>query len=527
MARLSMDDIMSLRATSEPIKPGIANYASSASFKSHYCNTKPQSKSMAHRFSKEAYNFKGSALKKTAREKSLRKLIPLSIGRPTDELYPWSSFTIEENFMDHKQIKNGETNPEAALDMRKIARNGGEFDLATGLNYSHSIGHQQLLRFITEHVEIVHNPPYRDWNVSLTCGSTSAFEIALRMFCNRGDTILTESYSYPGLLSTALLHGLRTIGINMDEEGLVPEDLATILRGWDSSQGPRPSVLFTIPSGQNPTGTTQSTKRRTEIYRVAEEFDLIIIEDDPYYFLRTEYDGDWRTYAPGEDRLASSAAAYLADMPPTFLTLDTTGRVMRLDSTSKILAPGLRAGWATSSSEIIDKFNSYQEVGPVATSGPTQLMLWKLLDASWGHRGFIAWLASLSSRYRSRLEIALDACDAYLPTDICQWSRPQNGMFLWIELATKEHPLLKLKRQKCLEDSERHITLNEIESNIWSKAREEGVQVTKGSLFRANATPTVQLSFRLTYAAATEADLTRGVKAFANAIRREFRLDLV
>jgi aromatic amino acid aminotransferase I / 2-aminoadipate transaminase len=80
-------------------------------------------------------------------------------------------------------------------------------------------------------------------------------------------------------------------------------------------------------------------------------------------------------------------------MPPTFLSLDCLGRVIRLDSTSKILAPGKRAEWVTSSNEIIEKLISYQEVGLVVMSGLAKLML---LDAKWGHGGFVAWLGYLS-----------------------------------------------------------------------------------------------------------------------------------
>ena len=76
--------------------------------------------------------------------------------------------------------------------------------------------------------------------------------------------------------------------------------------------------------------------------------------------------------------------------------LDRSRRIIHLDSLSKVLAPGLRAGWATASDQILTKFLSYYEVSTVAVSGPTQLMLWQLLDVTWGHRGFFSWLEHLS-----------------------------------------------------------------------------------------------------------------------------------
>jgi len=303
----------------------------------------------------------------------------------------------------------------------------------------------------------------------------------------------------------------------MDDNGLIPEELAQTLRTWDDSKEDRPNVLYTIPSGHSPTGATQPLERKKAIHKVAEEYDLIIIEDDPYYFLRTECS---HQTAPDSNDIE----AYLSSLPQSFLSLDHSGRVVRLDSTSKILAPGLRAGWVTSSNEIIDKFISYQEVGPVAMSGPTQLTLWDLLDAKWGHRGFIAWLQHLSLQYRARLDIALEACDKYLPKDVCQWSPPQNGMFLWIHVDADKHPLRSQGESYCAE-SDIGFKIADVETSVWSRACENGVHVTKGSLFSAVKSVASKVSFRLTYAAADEIELDEGVKRFANAIREEFGLE--
>jgi aromatic amino acid aminotransferase I len=514
MVRLTIDDVESLRAASEPMRIGITSYASSDSYRSQDFNKKSQNKSMVHQFSIEARNFGGSALKRTAKQNSKSTLIPLDIGRPTDEFFPWESITIKESFALPQS-----TRIEFQSSVDTISKRHGLFNLSSGLNYSHSVGQQPLLRFITEHVEIIHNPPYRDWGVCLTCGSTSAFEIVLRMFCNRGAAVLAEEYTYPGFISSMQLLGLHTLGIKMDDKGLIPEELARTLMTWDDSKGSRPSVLYTIPSGQNPTGATQSPERKKAIYEVAEEYDLIIIEDDPYYFLQTEHS---LQIIPSTCAIES----YISGLPQTLLSLDRSGRVIRLDSTSKILAPGMRAGWVTSSNEIIEKFVSYQEVGPVAMSGPTQLMLWNLLDAKWGHRGFMAWLEHLSRQYLARLDVALAACDKYLPKEICSWSPPHNGMFLWIHIATEKHPALQDLAENLCNESDVGFRIDDVEARIWSKACENGVQVTKGSLFSAKSVAS-KVSFRLTYAAADEREIDEGIKLFADAIRKEFGLEQV
>lgn len=80
--------------------------------------------------------------------------------------------------------------------------------------------------------------------------------------------------------------GLKLLGLEMDEEGLLPDSLAHCLEHWDAQVGRKPAVLYTIPCGQNPTGGTQSLGRREAIYSIAEKHNLIIIEDDPYFFIQ-------------------------------------------------------------------------------------------------------------------------------------------------------------------------------------------------------------------------------------------------
>jgi aromatic amino acid aminotransferase I len=528
MVSLTIADIVSLRASSRPLSTGVAAYASSDSFKSPNSKSHSEGRSLSHRLSVESRDFCGSALKKSANQIFENYMIPLGTGRPTAEFYPWDSVTFSPTSVD-REISNSVTrsaNKEPGP--HTIVKLGGEYDIARGLNYGHAAGSQPLLRFITEHVEIVHNPPYKNWGSCLSCGSTSALEVALRIFCNRGDTLLTERYTYPGLMEGANLVGVRTYGIELDAGGLIPDHLEQTLRTWDESRGPRPTVLYTIPSGQNPTGATQSLQRRKAIYQVAEDYDLIVIEDDPYYFLCTDLGPDSVKNSSITNRKDLDIVSdYLASLTPSLLALDISGRVVRLDSVSKILAPGLRAGWVTASDQIIDKFTAYYEVSTVAVSGPTQLMLWDLLESTWGHLGFFIWLDQLSVRYRTRLRILLKACDQYLPKEICIWVPPQNGMFLWTSINLMKHPNIRCGDQKGKKEWPTDDQAREIEARILSKALENGVQVTMGSLFDTNKTPTNMLHFRMTFAAADEVELEIGIKKIANTIREEFAIKTV
>jgi aromatic amino acid aminotransferase I len=103
-----------------------------------------------------------------------------------------------------------------------------------------------------------------------------------------------------------------------------------------------------------------------------------------------------------------------------------------MDSFSKVLVPGSRLGWITASAQIIERFLRHAEVANQGPSGVSQIMLWKLLDETWGHEGYIKWLISLKNSYTKKRDNLLAACDKYLPKSVVSWSPPTTGMFVSI-----------------------------------------------------------------------------------------------
>ncbi|KAL2272104.1 hypothetical protein FJTKL_08321 [Diaporthe vaccinii] len=383
----------------------------------------------------------------------------------------------------------------------KATKGESAYDLAVAMNYGYSAGSTQALRFVTEHVELVHDPLYQDWDCCLTCGTTSAVDIAFRILCNPEDTLLVEKFSYSGTMTSAKAQGLKTLGIEMDDLCLVPEYLDQKLKNWDRASGKKPFVLYMIPTGQNPTGTTQSLERRKAIYDVAERHDLYILEDDPYCFLQLDHAGsEWTT------------EGYIKSLPASF-SMDTSGRVLRMDTTSKILAPGMRCGWVAGCAQIIEKFVQYSEVRVLCPSGPSQVMVYKLLDETWGHQGFFGWLRSLSAQYRCRRDYLVEACTRYLPQNLCRWKVPEAGMFLWIQINTSDvsEPQRGEYRPSCLD----------IEDRIYMRAHDNGVLVSKGSWFNSDVDAADEIHFRLTFAAAPAKELAEAVQRFTVAVRSE------
>ncbi|KAH7149907.1 pyridoxal phosphate-dependent transferase [Dactylonectria estremocensis] len=501
------------RANSDPLPPGCAPYTTSNHFKIQPSGSKPKAKRWDRRFSIECLNQIPSPLRMAARAPGQPRLITLGTARPAPQYFPWETLatTAEWNY----GVSKSDDTKKAAL--MSSAREEEGYPLNVAMNYGYSAGSPQALRFVTEHMELIHDPPYDDWECCMTAGTTSAFEIAFRIFCNRGDYVLFENHTYSGTMATAKAQGLNVIAVDIDEFGLDPKDLESKLQNWDKSKGAKPSLLYTIPTGQNPTGTTQNLARRKAIYQIAEEHDLYIIEDDPYYFIQLG-ENNYDASAPKVPQ--ATPDALLARLPVSYLSLDVSGRVLRMDTTSKILAPGLRCGWVTGSSQVISKFISQTEVGVLSPSGPSQLMVYKLLDETWGHEGFISWLSYLSSEYRDRRNILLEACNRHIPSDVCEWNIPTTGMFFWVKVSIPKHPDAKKERSP----EQLRLFYSEVEDNIFTTACENGVLVSKGSWFAASKEQAPQVCFRMTFAAAPENDLTEAIERFAAAVRKEFKL---
>ena len=428
--RLSVNGVRSRRLKAIDIPKGLAPATSSDVFKGPQYG-KPKARRWDHIITEESKQRKPSSLKGAATFLKQPGLISLGGGLPSSEYFPIEKIDFKmpqpPHFSEEETKKTGVT---VSIGKHDIEEGKSLYDLHVALNYGQATGSAQLLRFVTEHTEIVHNPPYSDWQSVLTTGSTSGVEIALRMLCNRGDVLLTDEYTFASTVETARPLGVRSCGIKMDDEGLMPSDMDRVLSEWDPSKrhgSPKPKVIYTVPTGENPTGATQSLERRKQIYNVCQKHDIYILEDEPYYFLQMQA---WKGSGAPAASPPSSHEEFLSSLVPSFLSLDTDGRVMRLDSFSKVIAPGARCGWITASSQIIERFVRHQEVSVQNPSGIAQIILYKMLDETWGHAGYLDWLIDLRMHYTHRRDILLTACDKFLPREVASWTAPAAGMFV-------------------------------------------------------------------------------------------------
>lgn len=516
----TINDVLPHRQASHPVNTGVAAFSSADLFKSKGSVNKPKAKRWDHRISTESASRQPSSLK-GAMKYFRPDMISLCGGLPSSDYFPFESMSVQLPQVPHfSESATRTTGTQWSSGKHDIAAGTSELDLSVALNYGQSMGPPQLMRWVTEHTEVVHAPKYSDWDICMTSGSTSALDVSLRLLCNRGEYLLTEEYSFSSAMETARPMGLRLIGVPMDERGMLASALDELLTNWDpvARDGPKPFVMYTVPTGQNPTSSTQDTQRRRDIYAVAEKHDLFLLEDEPYYFLQMEdYVSGTTHQVPSPFTPPATIPEFISSLVPSFLSLDTSGRVLRLDSFSKILAPGSRCGWVTGPAQIIERFIRHNEVSAQTPSGFSEIALYKLLEENWGHKGFLEWLMFIRAEYTRRRDIIVNACERFLPTEVASWTPPKAGMFHWINVDLTKHP----KFHQGINQEE----FLDIEEKVFLAGVEQGVLLARGSWFRAQKGSDQALFLRTTFAAASAEKIEEGVKRMGIALRHEFGLE--
>lgn len=144
-----------------------------------------------------------------------------------------------------------------------------------------------------------------------------------------------------------------------------------------------------------------SAERKKIIYEICCRYDVIIVEDDPYYFLQA---GPYQlpssrvstTSTPSDDE-------FLASLVPSFLAYDYQGRVIRIDTFSKTICPGSRLGWITSNALFGERLLRAFESVSQAPSGFSQSLVAKLLVDEWKMPGYFRWLKGIQVSFHLAL----------------------------------------------------------------------------------------------------------------------------
>ncbi|KAI9597713.1 pyridoxal phosphate-dependent transferase [Syncephalis fuscata] len=380
-------------------------------------DTLPLAKDFSSYYSRNARELQPSPLKGLLKYMAIPGLISLGAGLPHPATFPFAQVSID---MKNHTVIN-EPIPSTSL---TVASSSSLTDLSsnalptlnTALQYGAGRGLVSLRSFFTEETRRLHLPRYADWDVVATAGNTDAFSKVASLFLNAGDGILVEKWCYPAIMETVKHMNVTAWPVDMDDDGMRPDSLRQAVASWT---GDRPlNTVYVIPTGQNPTSTCMSLERRQAIYAVAQELNLIIIEDDPYYHLQFNESPD-------------------APLLPSLLSMDTDGRVIRLESFSKILAPGMRLGWLVAPQAITHLIQYHNEISIQQPSGWSQAIAAHLLLDTWGQSGWQRHLAAIRENYRQKCDYVQQICEREL-TGLCEWKKPKAGMFFWFRLNLPE-----------------------------------------------------------------------------------------
>jgi 2-aminoadipate transaminase len=304
-------------------------------------------------------------------------------------------------------------------------------------------------------------------NIIITTGSQQALDLCGKIFINRGDVVLCGLPSYLGGLNAFSNYGAVLKGIQLDDHGMRPDLLEKTITAL-KKEGKNIKFIYIIPDFQNPTGVTLPRARRLEIIRIAERHDLLIVEDSPYRDVR-----------------------FAGTPEPMMSSLDTRGRVMTLNTFSKILAPGFRLAWVTGHREIIDKMVTAKQAADLCTPPFVQKITARYIE-----QGLLDInLKKTIELYRHRRDFMLKCFREQMPEGV-KWTEPDGGLFLFVTLPAS------MDAARLLE-----------------KAIRKNVAFVCGSVFYCNNEG--HNTMRINFSFANENETSEGVRRLAEVIREE------
>jgi 2-aminoadipate transaminase len=296
-------------------------------------------------------------------------------------------------------LPNPETFPTevVAQIVEKVLRESG----AEALQYGSTEGLSQLRQILWEKHAREDNANEDDV-VMVSNGVQQGLDLLSKVTINQGDTLVLEAPSYLTGGMAFRVYGCDIHSVDLDEGGIRIDLLEETLSGL-RKLGRLPKFLYLTPTFHNPAGVTMDFKRRRQVMDLAYEFDLLVIEDDPYHMLN--YDGI-------EVRNLKS--------------LDEDNRVLYFSSFSKILSPGLRLGYAIGQRDLINKMVLAKQTSDLCTNSLSQFIAYEYLAE--GHLD--AHIDKILTTYRRKRDIMEKALEANMPEGV-EWTHPAGGMFLW------------------------------------------------------------------------------------------------
>lgn len=383
---------------------------------------------MEFNFSDRMNALQPSAIREILKATAGKDVIAFSAGNPSPESFP-------------------------AEEMAKIAAEIFSDNYAAALQYGITEGlpalREQTFARLKEKFSIG-----RDFdNLIITSGGQQAIELSTKVLVNEGDTVICEDPSFIGALNAIRSYKPNLVGVPMDEEGIDVARVEEILKTDDKVK-----LIYVIPTFQNPSGGVMSLARRKALLELAVCYNVMILEDNPYYELR-----------------------FSGEHIPTIKSMDETGHVIYAGSYSKIISPGMRIGFCVAPENLIQKIVVAKQVSDVHTN-----QFFMMLVSEYLRRCDIdAHIRGICELYGHKAELMYSELLKH-NKGYFEVKKPEGGLFMW----------LKMPKGNGAE--------------LAKLAAARGVAVVPGSAFLADESA-VSPCIRLNYSLPSDEDIVRGI----------------
>ena len=401
---------------------------------------------MTYTFSDKIASLKPSAIREILKAPKDADTISLAAGNPAPETFP-------------------------VADLARFAADIYANDSTTALQYGATDGYEPLRRAVAERQKTVwgigksvaEGDSFNDTTI-IVSGGNQGIELAAKVFCNEGDTVICENPTFIGGLNAFRSCGYNTVGVPIEEDGMNVEALEETIKAT-----PNAKLLYIIPTFQNPAGITTSLEKRKAIYEVCKKYGLMILEDNPY----------------GELRFAGEEI-------PTIKSFDTEGLVIYCSSFSKILSAGMRVGFVVAPEEVAAKMVVAKQSEDVHTNQFFQMLCYKFMTEC----DLDAHIAMIRQVYGRKCRLMLECLEKELPAAV-KFTRPEGGLFIWVTLPDGVDATAFLKA--CMAQK---------------------LMIVPGATFNCDVTEG-SMSFRLNYSTPSDEQIKEGVARLGR-VAREF-----
>ncbi len=396
---------------------------------------------MTYNFSEKVSHLQASAIREILKFTSDPEVISFAAGNPAPEAFPVD-------------------------DVKRISKDIFNKDPILALQYSVTEGYMPLRNVLKERMKAQGNfDPDKD-ELIITSGAQQSNELAAKVLCDEGDTIICEAPSFIGSLNAFKSYNVNLVGVELENDGINLDKLEAAIKSNKNTR-----LIYLIPNFQNPTGLTMSLEKRKRVYEMAKKYDIFILEDNPY--------GDIRF--AGEDI-------------QSIKSMDTDGRVIYSGTFSKVLAPGIRVGYCSAPKEIVSKIIVCKQVSDVHTNIWAQVLAERFLTTC----DMEKHLVKIRKIYKHKCELMLSEIEKNFSGKI-RCTKPEGGLFIWCTLPDDCDMMGFCKRAVA----------------------EFKVAVVPGTAFTINETDKTT-SFRLNFSTPTDEQIIKGCELIGKLSREMF-----